>query len=141
VTTSGGAFRRVSRFGVIGVINTALDFGLFALLAPRLGIIPATIVSTGAAMVFSYIANAFFVFGATALTWKSAAEFFGFNALNLWVLQAGVIQGLDYVLRPVVDGGYPRALLAKLVSIGLSMILNYLVYDRFIWPRTSVRQR
>jgi putative flippase GtrA len=132
--------RRLTRFVGIGVVNTLLDLALYALLEPSLGLLPATIVSTGCAMVFSYVANAFLAFGATRLSWRSAVQFFGLSALNLWIVQPVVIWLLDRVLHSVVHDDYHRALLAKLAATAVSMTLNFLVYDRYIWPRTSVAQ-
>ncbi|MFT4263039.1 MAG: GtrA family protein [Nocardioides sp.] len=131
--------RRLGRFAGIGVLNTLIDMGLYALLLPHLAIVPAQIVSSGVAMVFSFIANARFAFGASGLTWRAAGSFFGINALNLWVLQPLVILGAAWAIHLAVDGhDYAVALVAKLVSFAVSLTINFVVYDRWVWPRTSL---
>lgn len=131
--------RRLSRFLGIGVVNTLIDVGLYAVLVPHLGIVPSTIISTGAGMLFSFVANARFAFGADRLTWKAAGQFFGLNAINLWALQPLVILGIAWVLERFIDHDYAVALLAKLGSLAVSMTINFLVYDRYIWPQKPLR--
>lgn len=132
--------RRLSRFAGIGVLNTLIDLGIYAALERPLGIVPATLVSTACGMTFSYFANALFAFGASQLSWRTAVQFFGLNAVNLWVVQPLVILAIDAALRSAVGNDYHRALAAKLGATAVSMTINFLVYDRYIWPRTSVPQ-
>jgi putative flippase GtrA len=129
--------QRVRRFIGIGVINTLLDLALYAVLEPHLGLVPATIVSTGIAMVFSFVMNALFAFGATSLTVRAAVTFFIPTALNMWVIQPVVIVLLHHLIRLVDDHDYADALLAKLGATAVSLTINFLVYDRYVWPRTS----
>ncbi|WP_017935301.1 GtrA family protein [Nocardioides sp. Iso805N] len=140
-TASEGAtavlVRRIGRFVGIGVLNTLLDLALFAVLEPHLGLVPATIVSTGVAMVFSFVANALFAFGATSLTWRAALTFFVPTAINMWVIQPVVIVALNHVAHQVYDHDYLDALAAKLGATVVSLTINFLVYDRYVWPRTS----
>jgi putative flippase GtrA len=123
------------------VLNTLLDLVLYAALVPHLGLLPATIVSTGVAMVFSFVANARLAFGATSLTWRAAAMFFVPTAANMWVVQPAVIELLDHLLRGIYPHDYAAALLAKLGATGVSLTLNFVVYDRFVWPRASPPRR
>ncbi len=111
---------------------------LFAVLQPHVGTVPATIVSTGAGMAFSLVANALFAFGAERLTLRAAAQFVGLNAVNLWLLQPLVILALAAVARQVIADDYHAVLLAKVASLGVSMTVNFVVYDRYIWPRTAI---
>ena len=130
--------RRMSRFVGIGVLNTLLDLALYALLEPHLGLVRATIVSTGVAMVFSFVANALFAFGASSLTWRAAATFFVPTALNMWVLQPLAIVALDHLAHHVWAHDYLDALAAKLGATVVSLTVNFVVYDRYVWPRTSL---
>jgi putative flippase GtrA len=128
--------RRLERFAGIGVLNTLIDVGLFAALVLPLGIVPATLVSTGVAMVFSYVANARFAFDASGLSWRSAAQFLGINAVNFWLIQPVVILAIAAALGAVIDGhDYAVSLAAKVASLVVSLTINFVVYDRFIWPR------
>jgi putative flippase GtrA len=139
VLTRVGRGGRLSRFAIIGVANTLIDLLLFALLQPHLGTVPATITSTAAGMTFSLVANALFAFGAERVTLKAAAQFVALNAVNLWLLQPLVILGFAELTTRLVADDYVAVLLAKVASLGVSTTINFLVYDRYIWPHTSVR--
>ncbi|MFD1719541.1 GtrA family protein [Georgenia deserti] len=133
-----GTADRVGRFAGVGVLNTLIDMGVYAILVPHLSIVPSTIISTACGMLFSFLVNAFFVFGAHRVTWKAAVQFFGFNAINLWLLQPVIILALNAVMEPVLGHSYVAALAAKAGSLVVSATINFLVYDRYIWPRTAV---
>ncbi len=133
---SSPLLHRLARFAGIGVINTLLDFALFALLVRPLGIVVAQIVASGISIAVSFVLNARFVFRAEELTWGAAARFFGTNLVNLWLLQPVVILGIAALIGHTVRSDYAVELLAKLGSVAVSMTINFLVYDRYIWPRT-----
>lgn len=129
--------QRARRFLGIGVLNTTVDIVLFALLEPHLGLIPATLASTAVSMTMSFVLNAFFAFGAAGLTWRAAVTFFAPTAVNMWVIQPLVIAGLYQVARALDGHPYLDALAAKLAATGVSLVINFVVYDRYVWPRTS----
>src|SRR4051812_36939797 len=56
--------KRLGKFGIIGIINTLLDFVIYNLLSSHAGLtlVQSNMVSTTAAMVFSFIANKKMVF-------------------------------------------------------------------------------
>ena len=112
---------------------------LFAVLQPHLGTVPATLLSTAAGMAFSLVANALFAFDAARITLQAAAQFVGLNAVNFWLLQPLVILGLAALLREVVADDYRAVLLAKVASLVVRTVVNCVVYDRYIWPRTALR--
>jgi len=89
-------------------------------------------------MAFSLVANALFTFGAERLTVRAAAQFVGLNAVNLWLLQPLVILALAALARQVIADDYQAVLVAKVASLGVSMTVNFVVYDRYIWPHTKV---
>ncbi|RNL65332.1 GtrA family protein [Nocardioides marmoriginsengisoli] len=117
------------RFGGVGVINTAIDTGLFVLLHDRLGILLANLASTSAGMTFSFIVNGLFTFRAEKLTVRHAATFLATTGLTMWAVQPVAI----HLLLGVID----QVLVAKLVSIAICFVLNFAAYRLVVWPVDS----
>lgn len=147
--------KRVSKFGVVGVINTLLDFAIYNILHFQLGLgapIPANLVSTTVAMLFSFAANKRVVFNQKqGSVVRQAAIFFAVTAFGLYVLQNGVILllkevwtgplelavriaqffGLTAFLSPdfITENG------AKAAGTVFSMTWNYLLYKRVVFNK------
>lgn len=123
----------------MGVVNTALDLGLFLLLHDRLGIVGANFVSTSAGMTFSFVVNGLFTFGAGRLTLRHAALFLATTGVVMWALQPLVIHA--FLALGDAIGLDPDAtwvlLLVKVGSIGISFIANFAAYRYVVWPNTT----
>lgn len=122
-------------FAAIGVINTALDFGLlFILKAIGLPAIGANTISTSVAFIFSFIMNRKYTFKSSGGNIKRELTLFILVTLfGLWVLQNIVI----WLSAPVIANfGFnePTALiLAKLAATAVSLVWNYIMYDRVVF--------
>lgn len=85
----------LAKFGLVGILNTAIDFILFNVLTnKKVGLkkIPANLISTSVAMLVSFTLNRGFVFNATGGNiYLQSAEFFAVTAFGLYVLQNIVI--------------------------------------------------
>lgn len=142
----------VGKFGLVGIINTLIDFTIYNVLHFKLGLalIQSNIISTTIAMVFSFVMNKRLVFkhhhGSSL---KQAAIFLATTAFGLYVLQNGVIAlltqvwfeplqlavtivhnlGLAHILsdRFVVNNG------AKAIGTVLSLIWNYIMYKKVVF--------
>jgi putative flippase GtrA len=119
--------RAFRRFTVVGVINTAIDVALFALLNAPLGIVLANFLSTSAGMTFSFLVNGRFTFGARRVALRDAVLFVAANATTMWVLQPLLI-----VLAH--DAFSAPMLVAKVGSLGVSVVVNFLLYRYVVWP-------
>lgn len=117
--------RTVARFAAVGIVNTLLDTTLFLLLHQRLGVVGANLVSTSAGMAFSLLANGVFTFGAGRPTPRHALLFLATTGSTMWLVQPLVISAL---LGPL------GALTAKLLAIGVSVVLNFAAYRWVVWP-------
>ncbi|MFW6773715.1 GtrA family protein [Nocardioides sp. CPCC 205120] len=117
------------RFAGVGVVNTALDVGLFWLLHVPLGITLANLVSTSAGMTFSFVVNGLFTFDAARLTLRHALLFVATTGATMWVLQPLVIHALLWVVDPVI--------VAKVLAIGCSLVVNFAAYRFVVWPRRA----
>ena len=117
--------RTATRFAIVGVLNTALDVGLFLLLHPHLGLVLANLVSVSCGMACSFVLNGRYTFGAGRLTWAQAWRFVLATGTAMWVLQPLVIAAL---VDPL-----PLAA-AKLGGVAVGIAANYLAYRYLVWP-------
>lgn len=117
------------RFAGVGVLNTLIDLGLFWLLHPHLGITVANFVSTSAGMTFSFVVNGLFTFSSERLTLRHALLFVATTGTTMWLLQPLVIHALLLVVEPVI--------VAKVLAVGFSFVVNFAAYRYVVWPRTD----
>ena len=123
--------RTFRRFLAVGVVNTAIDVTLFAVLHTPLGIVGANFCSTSAGMVFSFLVNGRFTFGARRPTLRHAGLFLVTTGSTMWILQPTLIDiGHSVFGAPVM--------LAKVGSLGVSVVVNFLLYRYVVWPLESV---
>jgi putative flippase GtrA len=123
--------RTVVRFLAVGVCNTAIDLLLFWLLNAPLGIALANFVSTSAGMTFSFLVNGRHTFGAARVTWHQAVLFVASNGATMWVLQPLLIHAVhDLAAVPLMA--------AKVVALGGSVVVNFLLYRYVVWPVGAV---
>lgn len=127
-----GLRRTAGTFALVGIINTAIDFGLFALLHDPLGITLANLLSTAAGMTFSFVVNGLVTFKVERLTLRHALTFIGTTGTVLWVVQPIAIHLILGVLphHLAID----RVLVAKASTIGISFVLNFAAYRFVVWP-------
>lgn len=129
--------RQLLRFGVVGGINTALDFGLlFVFKAFGLPIGFANILSTGIAFVFSFFANKKYTFKTSGTNVVREMILFVIVTLfGLWVLQTAVIQLTLPWLTGFIKQQELALLVAKLLATVVSLIWNYLLYSRIVFKK------
>lgn len=153
-TSSAGASeaKRVGKFGIVGLLNTALDFGIYNVLFGLFGvdIRIANLISTTCSMIFSFFANKQVVFQhSRGSFFKQAVLFYVVTAFGLYVLQTGTIhilidvwkEPLQLVVRGVHAGGLHRYLSDKFVidngakAIGtvFSLTWNYFAYKKVVF--------
>jgi putative flippase GtrA len=116
----------VVRFGLVGLVNTALDLALFWVLVPSLGVLTANFLSTSAGMAFSFFANGRHTFRSTAVTASQALSFLATNAFTMWLLQPAVIS----LAQHAADLPLP---MAKLAGLAGSVVGNFLLYRHVVW--------
>ena len=126
---------QVLRFGIVGVLNTSIDFGLLLLLTSAgLPVIVANSLSSVSAFVFSFVANKKYTFKSTGANLKREIELFVavtlfglliIQNLLVWLIQPLVVSfGLDAQMSLVT---------AKLVATIASLTWNYLLYSRVVF--------
>ena len=126
---------RPLRFIVVGVSNTVLDFTLMNLLSlAGLSLIIANTISTGIAMIYSFLMNKKWTFRNAGQDYlRQVILFFIFTAIGIWVIQNGlIILAKHYLPRfGLPDQAFNN--LAKLVASVFSLTWNYLTYNRFVF--------
>ena len=107
-------------FAMVGIVNTAIDFGVFWTTARFLGwpLVPANVLAWLVAVSFSYAMNSFITFGPESgriLRWRDYATFAASGVAGM-VASTATLFALSYVL-PVLG--------AKLLSIFVSFVVNF----------------
>jgi putative flippase GtrA len=143
----------VGKFGVVGVLNTLIDFTIFNALQKFLfwAPIPANVVSTTVAMGFSFFANKQVVFekkGGSLL--KQALIFVPVTAFGLYVIQNAIIfffvhawpWPMHLVIQIVRTIGFhwfsDNFFInngAKAMATIASLIWNYIMYKKVVFKR------
>lgn len=121
------------RFGLVGVVNTAVDFGLFNTLILVIGlpVIVANVIATTTAMFVSFLLNRNSVFRSKGNSRIEIVLFFATTLTGLWIIQNGAI----LLLYPLF-GTLPVALklnLIKAIAIIIGLVWNYLWYSRVVF--------
>ncbi len=140
-----GSKSHFAKFVIVGSLNTGIDLALFFILADLLSInaLISNILSTGLTMLLSYALNHKFVFKSTKMHKETVIQFFLATIFNIWIVQTAIIA---VVLSLSSNIGFLRShkwtlnLFAKLCGIGISFILNFVMY-RYIFNMQSGSDR
>jgi putative flippase GtrA len=127
--------RRATRFGIVGVANTAIDFIIFTTLVHffQLPYLWANVVAFSVASLNSYIVN-------RRWTFRSSARDIHREALQyIVVLTIGFFIN-EGVLYLVVEKTSAAPLIGKLMATGISLIWNFLA-NRFWTFKGAVENR
>lgn len=150
-TVGGHDIVRAGKFGLVGILNTLIDFFLYNVLSGglKLSLVQANIISTTVAMLFSFAANKKLVFKSNGAVVRQSVLFFIVTAFGLYVLQTGTIKFLtDIWLGPIALGlaaahtlgihGHDQFLVkngAKAVGTIVSLTWNYVMYKKVVFPQ------
>ena len=126
---------RPLRFAIVGISNTVLDFTLMNLLSlAGLNLIIANTISTGIAMIYSFLMNKKWTFRNAGQDYlRQVILFFIFTAIGIWVIQNGLIILAKHYLPRFGLSDRVFNNLAKLGASVFSLTWNYLTYNRFVF--------
>ena len=98
--------RSAVKFGVVGVVNTGVYYGVYLLLRLAMPYFAAHLLALGVAMVASFFLNCYWTFR-TRPTWRKFALFPLTNAVNYLMITVGVVVlvewvGIDSRIAPLV---------------------------------------
>ena len=121
---------RFFRFAIVGMVNTSVDFGIYATLTLLLHMHPllANAISYSSGVITSFIGNRDFTFRRPASAASNPlrfAAFYGANVAGLLLASAAILI-FDIWFGPVV---------AKAFSIPLTMTFNFLMARRILSAR------
>lgn len=129
------------RFGLVGVVNTAIDFGILFLLTNLFAIpkIPANVMSTSVAFVFSFFVNKKFTFkshGKEGVV-KQAILFTVVTLFGIWVVQSLVIIIVSPIATQLGASDNLALFISKFIATIASLVWNYLFYSKLVFRVTS----
>jgi putative flippase GtrA len=145
--------KQMGRFGIVGILNTVIDFLVFNIMGKvfLFGPIPSNFVSTTCAMTFSFFANKHVVFQHKGtIDTKQAMKFIVVTGFGVWVLQSLTIKLLTEVwtapmhlfvrvIRDLGIGHFKDVFYinngAKLVATVVSLAWNYVMYKKVVFRR------
>lgn len=144
--------KRVGKFGLVGVINTLIDFIVYntELKYLAIGKELAKAISATLAMIFSFFANKSAVFqDKQKAVGLQAVKFFAITAVNIYIIQLAVI----YVVKksfliPLADSTAKLLHLAAIFTpdfmsknvpffsaILIGLVWNYLMYKKVVFKK------
>lgn len=130
------------RFGIVGVANTVLDFVLlFTFVILGVNQYLANYLSTGLAIVFSFVMNRRFTFRSEGGLVRQIIPFVLVTLTGLWVLQPALIWLVSASLTPLTLEPYVVLFVAKAVATLGSLTWNYLLYSRVVFRVSAARSR
>ena len=129
------------RFGIIGAINTMLDFGLLFVFSSLFGIPRgfANMLSTSISFIFSFFANKRYTFKSSSKenVVREMVLFTVVTLFGLWVIQGLIIHFLTPVIINLGTTEELALLASKLVATVASLIWNYLLYSRVVFTHKT----
>lgn len=122
------------RFGLIGGINTLIDFSLL-FLGTSLGLnhFVANYIATSVAFIFSFFANRSFTFKSKDKIHRQLVPFLTVTLFGLWVLQP-VIIWLMLIPLSGIDSNL-ALFIAKIAATATTLVWNYVWYSRFVFKK------
>ena len=134
-----GLLWQFSKFALVGVLNTAIDFGILNLMilltgiTSGIGIIPLNVVSFSAAVTNSFFWNKKWVFQS-----PKEANFITFFVITLigLVINSSIVYIITTFVPPVfVESETLWANLAKVLATGVALFWNFTGYKLIVFKR------
>lgn len=125
-------FGHINKFGIVGCLNTLIDFGAFSLLNSVFGVnyVISQIISYSSGTLNSYFCNKFWTFKDTRGRKKTTSEVVQFIVVNVASLGVSIL-GLSILLR----NNSMNSLIAKIFSMGLAQAVNFLGYRFWVFGK------
>jgi len=116
------------KFGIVGLVNTAIDISLFFFLYKKigLGIIPSNVISFSFAVTNSYLMNKYWSFIQTSKLHKASIQFIKFVTISscALILNTAIL---------IIGDGYVDLLILKLLAAVITTLFNFLMYRYYVF--------
>lgn len=124
--------KHILRFSCVGCLNTIVDFGIFSLLNSLFGFnyVISQILSYSSGTLNSYIFNKFWTFNDTKTSKKTTKEIVQFIVVNSASLGVSLVS-----LGILMKDNYMNSFLAKIISMILAQVVNFLGYRFWVFGR------
>lgn len=124
-----GLMKKAVSFGLVGVVNTGLDFCLFWIAVQKFGwpLVVANVFSWMIAVSGSYVMNSFFTFAVESgrkLRWRAYVTFLASGVAGLIANTATLIIAV-WLMPLLIANENTQLALAKLCAIGASFVVNF----------------
>ena len=139
-STQSSGRSRAGRFAMVGVVNTAIDFVGFGLLAlAGAPLLLANFLSTSAGMTFGFFAHRSFSFRSEAPWRQTALPYLLTTAIGVWLVQPVVIWLVGNLLVAVTgsDGALVEVWLPKACAIGVALVWNFALFHFVVFPASK----
>lgn len=133
----------IIRYGIVGSLNTTLDFVLL-LLFVSVGFdkIVANYISTSIAFLFSFFTNRSFTFRSTSGNIrKQFALFIVVTLTGLWILQPIIITVVNDFLVQSGNTKETALIISKLVATIFTLVWNYLLYSKIVFALSNKKAK
>jgi putative flippase GtrA len=130
-----------TRFVLVGGLNTVLDFGLFNIFRLFLPLLAANTLSTGIAMISSFLLNKKWTFKSKGKSYlREIILFFLFTIISIWIIQNGFI----WLIKEFIPHfGLPDFVfdnIAKIIAAVPSLIFNFITYNKIVF-RNKIQEK
>jgi putative flippase GtrA len=121
--------RKAVSFGLVGIVNAAIDFAVFWTAIHALGLskIPANVLGWMVAVSASYVMNSFTTFAAESgrkLRWRAYGAFVASGIAGMVASTAALVIA-DWLLGVLIADADLRLAVAKVAAIGVSFLVNF----------------
>lgn len=125
-------YKHFIRFVIVGVINTAVDFGVYSLCFGILHIyyMTAQVFGYSAGIINSFIMNKFWTFENKEVNKKTTGQFIKFITVNALSFGATLLG-----LRLLVHNLNVNAYIAKAITIVISQAINFFGYKLWVFRK------
>jgi putative flippase GtrA len=141
-------FKKAASFGLVGVVNTLIDFGIFWIAVQKIGLhlVPANMMSWTVAITGSYVMNSMFTFAAESgrkLSWRAYATFLASGLVGL-VANTTTLVVAAKLMTELIANENGQLAAAKLCAIAVSFVVNFslshfVVFRRRVGPAEERR--
>jgi putative flippase GtrA len=127
------------RFASVGVLNTAVDFGVYvALFTAGMSPVPANFISTSTGLAVSFLGNSRYVFRSAESSVRQVVLFVVTAGIGIWLIQPLVITAVTAVATSSgLEASALVGAVAKLAAIAVAAVWNYALYSRVVFRRRS----